>query len=112
MLIIGLLCLVVVYIDDARQSLPHHVFQLDVGMMVLQFLLCGLVVEFHGLMGAEMKAGEAHGALVPDLGLAVNNCDVFLGANLGADATADAFLGVGGWLCDFLCFGGNAGEVE
>ena len=81
-------------------------------MVVLQFLLRGLVVEFHGLMGAEMQAGEAHGALASDVGLAVNNRDVLLWTNLGADATADAFFGVVGRHGDFLCFLGNAGTIE
>ena len=81
-------------------------------MVVLQFLLRGLVVEFHGLMGAEMKAGEAHGALASDVGLAVHHRDVRLWTNFGADATADAFFSVVGRHGDFLCFLGNAGTIE
>ncbi len=80
--------------------------------MVLRLLLRGLVVEFHGLMWAEMQAGEAHGALASYVGLAVNNRDVLLWTNLGADATADAFFGVVGGHGDFLCLCGNAGTVE
>lgn len=56
----------------------------------------GLAVEFHGLLRAEVDAGEALRAVVAAMGFAVGEGDIALRAYFGANAATHAQVGVDG----------------
>ena len=62
--------------------------------MVLVGFGGGFAVELHGLMGAEVDAGEALCAVAAAAGLAVSKGDVALWAHLGTEAAAYTLVGV------------------
>ena len=64
--------------------------------MVLVRFGRGLAVEFHGLLRAEVDAGEALRAVVAAMGFAVGEGDIALRAHLGADAATHTQVGVDG----------------
>ena len=52
-------------------------------MMILYLLLRGSVADFHGLLGAEVDAGQALGAVEANLRFLVHDGDIAVGAHFG-----------------------------
>lgn len=65
-------------------------------MVVLVRFGRGLAIEFHGLLRAEMDAGEALRAVVAAMGFAVGEGDIGLRAYVSANAATYAQVGVDG----------------
>lgn len=77
-------------------GISHHLKHLNLWMMVLMFFRGWLAAELHGLLRAEVDAGEALRAMLPAPGLAIGDDDVFLRTDVGADAASNALLHIDG----------------
>ena len=83
-----------IYFDKSKMDESTHIADRHLRVMVLMGFWGGFAVEHHGLMGAEVDAGEALGAVAAAAGLSVGKGDVALRAYLGAEAAAYTLVGV------------------